>query len=267
MRRLSELMSLSGRVALITGGAGHLGRAFAGALLELGARVVLADMDADGCAGAARDLRDRYHSEVIDMPLDLGVDEQIDQCVENIRRRLGRLDILINNAAFVGDSDLKGWTVPFAEQLPDTWRRALDVNLTSAFVLIQRAAPLLKTEGRGSIINIGSTYGVCGPDMRLYTDTEMGNPAAYAASKGGLIQLTRWLATVLAPEIRVNAVSPGGVWRRQPEQFVEKYVARTPLQRMAREEDLIGIIAYLASDLSAYVTGQNILVDGGWSVW
>jgi NAD(P)-dependent dehydrogenase (short-subunit alcohol dehydrogenase family) len=106
-----------------------------------------------------------------------------------------------------------------------------------------------------------------GPDVGLYDGTQMGNPAAYAASKGGLLQLTRWLATVLAPGVRVNAISPGGVWRGQPEEFHQRYVARTPLRRMAREEDLKGAVAYLASDLSTYVTGHNLVVDGGWTVW
>jgi NAD(P)-dependent dehydrogenase (short-subunit alcohol dehydrogenase family) len=106
-----------------------------------------------------------------------------------------------------------------------------------------------------------------GPDMGVYENTTMGNPAAYATSKGGLLQLTRWLAMVLAPEVRVNAITSGGVWRNQPETFHTRYVARTPLRRMATEEDLKGAVAYLASDLSAYVTGHNLVVDGGWTVW
>jgi NAD(P)-dependent dehydrogenase (short-subunit alcohol dehydrogenase family) len=106
-----------------------------------------------------------------------------------------------------------------------------------------------------------------GPDLSLYEETNLGNPAAYAATKGGLLQLTRWLATVLAPDVRVNAISPGGVWRNQPEDFLKRYVAKTPLRRMATEEDLKGAVAYLASDLSAYVTGHNLVVDGGWTTW
>ena len=128
-------------------------------------------------------------------------------------------------------------------------------------------APLLKKSRGGSIINIASIYGSYGPDYQLYEGTSMGNPAAYAASKGGLLQLTRWLATTLAPNVRVNAISPGGVFRNQPENFVKRYVARTPLRRMATEEDFCGAISYLSSDLSRYVTGQNLAVDGGWGVW
>src|SRR5207244_7160576 len=138
--------------------------------------------------------------------------------------------------------------VPFAEQSIGTFRRALEVNLTSAFALTQVCAPLLAASGEGSVVNVLSIYALVGPDMRLYEGTAMGNPAAYAASKGGLLQLTRWLATVLAPGVRVNAVTPGGVSRNQPERFTPRYVARTPLKRMATDEDLQRAVASLASD-------------------
>jgi NAD(P)-dependent dehydrogenase (short-subunit alcohol dehydrogenase family) len=121
--------------------------------------------------------------------------------------------------------------------------------------------------GHGSIVLISSIYGLVGPDMSLYEGTSMANPAGYGASKGGLLQLMRYLATVLAPDVRVNAISPGGVWRQQPGQFHDRYRSRTPLGRMATEEDLKGAAAYLASDLSSYVTGHNLVVDGGWTTW
>jgi NAD(P)-dependent dehydrogenase (short-subunit alcohol dehydrogenase family) len=143
----------------------------------------------------------------------------------------------------------------------------LEVNLTAAFDLCQGLVPLLRAAKGASIINIASIYGEYGPDWRLYDGTDMANPAAYGATKGGLIQLTRWLATTLAPQIRVNAISPGGILRGQPEKFVARYEARTPLGRMATEDDFRGIVAYLASDLSKYMTGQKISVDGGWGVW
>ena len=127
--------------------------------------------------------------------------------------------------------------------------------------------PLLKAAKSGCIVNIASIYGMYGPDWGLYEGTSMSNPAAYAASKGGLIQLTRWLATTVAPDIRVNSISPGGIFRGQPEEFVNRYKDRTPLGRMANEEDFRGAIAYLSSDLSQYVTGINLPIDGGWGVW
>jgi NAD(P)-dependent dehydrogenase (short-subunit alcohol dehydrogenase family) len=263
MVRIADLMRLDGRVALITGGAGHLGRAMATALVELGAEVALVDRDAAATEAAASP----QGPAGAGFAVELTDDAAVRSLPEAVAAKFGRLDILINNAAFVGTTALQGWAVPFAQQSVDTWRQCLDVNLTAAFALTQAAAPLLAASGHGSVINVASIYGLVGPDNGLYAGTEMGNPAAYAASKGGLIQLTRWLATSLAPDIRVNALTPGGIARGQPQAFVERYVARTPLGRMGRESDMIGAVAYLASDLSTYVTGQNIVVDGGWTAW
>ena len=133
--------------------------------------------------------------------------------------------------------------------------------------MVQESKETLAASGHGTVIFFASIYGSVGLDMRLYEGTEMQSPAGYPASKGGLLPLMRYLATVLAPEVRVNAISPGGVWRGQTEAFHQRYVARTPLGRMATEEDLKGAVAYLASDLSAYGTGQNLSVDGGWTAW
>lgn len=263
MRSLAELGDLKGRAALVTGGAGHLGRAVARAFVGAGATLHLVDRGEDGLVAAANDIGGDILTHVCDLERD---DDRAD-LIAAVEASGTGLAILVNNAAFVGDSTLSGWGVRFEAQSVDTWRRALEVNLTAPFHLCQQFAPLLVASGRGSIVNLGSIYGVGGPDMGLYADTEMGNPAAYAASKGGLIQLTRWLATTLAPHVRVNSVSPGGIARGQSPQFVERYVARTPLGRMGTEEDFIGAIHYLASDLSAWTTGQNIMVDGGWTAW
>ena len=267
MRRLSELISLKGRVALVTGGAGHLGQAMASVLAELGASTVLADIDADAAENAAKELEELFGVRSIGIGIDLANHEDVVSLPSVVEKQLGGIDILVNNAGFVGTSGLSGWVTPFNDQSTDTWRKALEVNLTAPFTLCREAVPLLQRSRHGCIVNISSIYGLLGPDMGLYEGTGMGNPAAYASSKGGLIQMTRWLATVLAPAVRVNCIIPGGVWRNQPEIFVERYIAKTPMKRMAYEEDFKGIIAYLASDLSAYVTGQCIAVDGGWSAW
>lgn len=267
LRPLKTLMNLHGRVALVTGAAGHLGSAMAQTLAELGADLLLVDLDQGRENGLAAELIDAHGVRAIGVAADLEDEAAVRALPHIAQDQLGRLDILVNNAAFVGTSGLTGWAVPFEEQTSDTWRRALEVNLTACFALSQEAAPLLAQHGKGSIVNIGSIYGVHGPDLALYAGTEMQNPAAYAASKGGLLQLTRWLATVLGPQVRVNAICPGGVARGQPQVFVDRYVGRTPLKRMAKEEDFMGAIAYLASDMSAYVTGQTMMVDGGWGVW
>ena len=267
MKTVRSLMDLRGRVALITGGTGAIGSAFGRTLAELGCGVAILDRDEDATRAAAETLKCEHIVPACGLACDLADEAQVRQVPERVVSELGRLDILVNNAAFVGMSRLEGWAVPFAKQSVDTWRLALEVNLTAAFVLTQASEPILRTGGYGSVVNIGSIYGMVGPDWQLYEGTPLGNPAAYAASKGGLLQLTRWLATTLAPAIRVNSITPGGVWRNQPKAFHQRYVERTPLQRMATEEDLKGALAYLASDLSAYVTGQNLIVDGGWTTW
>jgi NAD(P)-dependent dehydrogenase (short-subunit alcohol dehydrogenase family) len=267
MRTFQQLMDLRGRVACITGGAGHLGRAMGETLAELGAHVVVIDLSEEHCRESADALQRDYGVRALPLPLDLADEQALRRVPEAVAGEFGRLDILVNCAALVGSSVLKGWVTPFREQASEAWRLALEVNLTAPFLLTQACADLLGASGKGSVINVSSIYGVAGPDMRLYEGTAMGNPAAYGASKGGLLQLTRWLATVMAPSVRVNAITPGGVWRGQPEVFQQRYVERTPLRRMAIEEDFKGAIGYLAGDLSAYVTAQNLIVDGGWTAW
>jgi NAD(P)-dependent dehydrogenase (short-subunit alcohol dehydrogenase family) len=264
MNAPNELFDLAGRVAVITGGAGHLGRAMARMLASCGATIALIDRAGSSLEAAAGELPAGRTATYV---CDLQHEEARSELAGRVQADLGRTDVLVNNAAFVGDSQLRGWVVPFAEQTIDTWRQALEVNLTAPFHLAQLFHPMLVASGHGVIINIGSIYGLLGPDMSLYEGTSMGNPAAYAASKGGLVQLTRWLATALAPDIRVNCITPGGVERGQPEVFSNRYIARTPLGRMAREDDFAGAVAFLASDASAYVTGQNLVIDGGWSAW
>lgn len=268
MRSFKQLMSLEGRVAVITGGAGHIGRAIAAGLAELGATVCLLDRSDEALDKAAQDLRTRVSGARIEcLRLDLESEAERNLVAGTVAERFGRLDILVNNAGFVGDSQLTGWVTEFEQQSIETWRRAIEVNLTAAFHLSQSLSALLRASGHGAIVNVSSIYGNVGPDMSLYDGTAMGNPAAYAVSKGGVVQMTRWLSTVMAPEVRVNCISPGGVARGQSEAFVERYVARTPLKRMGQEEDFIGAVCYFASDLSGWVTGQNMMVDGGWTAW
>jgi NAD(P)-dependent dehydrogenase (short-subunit alcohol dehydrogenase family) len=267
MQTIKQMLSMEGRVAVITGGSGHIGRAIAEGLAEQGCNLLLIDRSEDELMSTSSALCERWNVKVEGMTVDLESAEARVSVTAFVLERFGRADVLINNAGFVGDSQMNGWVVPFEDQSIETWRRAVEVNVTAGFHLSQLLAPMLKEHRCGSIVNIASIYGLLGPDMSLYDGTKMGNPAAYAVSKGGLIQLTRWMSTVLAPNIRVNCVSPGGVARNQPQLFVEKYVARTPLKRMGQEDDFKGAVLFLSSDLSSWVTGQNIVVDGGWSVW
>jgi NAD(P)-dependent dehydrogenase (short-subunit alcohol dehydrogenase family) len=265
--KIQELMSLKGRRALITGATGGLGAVMVETLAELGADLILVDRPGTDFTSFTASLKARWDVKVWHYHCDLEQNDQRLKLLESIQNEHALLNILINNAAFVGASELQGWGTTFEEQTVETWRRALEVNLTAPFHLCQALTPLLKNSVGANIINIGSIYGEYGPDWRLYEGTSMGNPAAYGASKGGLMELTRWLATTLAPQIRVNTMSPGGIFRNQPEIFVNRYESRTPLRRMATEDDFRGAIAYLASDLSKYVSGQVLAVDGGWGIW
>ncbi|MGW5239972.1 SDR family oxidoreductase [Monashia sp. NPDC004114] len=254
---------LTGRTAVVTGGAGPLGRVLADALAAAGARVVVVDLDAEACASTAAELPGEGH---VSCPANLLDPQGLSDVVETLEAH-GSCDVLVHNAAFTGTSGVPGYAVPFDEQTDGAFAMALALNLTAPFSLTRRLAPLLRSSGRGSVVNVSSIYGIVGPNLGLYAGTRMGNPAAYAASKGGLAQLTRYLATVLAPEVRVNAFAPGGIERGQDEAFVERYEGLTPLRRMATEDDFRGVVTWLASDASAYVTGQVIAVDGGWTAW
>jgi NAD(P)-dependent dehydrogenase (short-subunit alcohol dehydrogenase family) len=267
MSRLTQFMDMRGGRVLITGATGHLGEVFAETFAELGADLVLVDRPGSAFDDLQERVSDKWHVNVVSVACDMEFEEERVTMIERVKRDSLSLSCLVNNAAFGGTSNLQGWTTPFEEQTLESWRRALEVNLSAIFHLCQAFTPELRASKNGNIINIGSIYGEFGPDWSLYGGTEMGNPAAYSASKGGLIQLTRWLATTLAPDVRVNAISPGGVFRGQPEQFVDRYVSKTPMGRMATEDDLRGAVAYLATRLSSYVTGQTLRVDGGWSIW
>ena len=265
--RIEKLINLNGRTALITGAAGGLGRVMAATLAELGADLILVDLPNTEISGLIASLTEQFKVNIEFIRCDLEQEVHRAKLVSHVKERIKSLNILINNAAFVGTSDLLGWSVPFEQQTVETWRRAFEVNLTAIFDLCQGLVPLLRLSEGANIINIASIYGIYGPDWCLYEGTSMSNPAAYSASKGGLLQFTRWLATTLSPDVRVNAISPGGIFRGQPESFQQRYIAKTPLGRMAIEEDFCGVVAFLASDMSSYVTGQNLVVDGGWGVW
>jgi len=267
MKTINQLMSLEGRKVIITGATGGLGQMIATTIIELDGEVILVDQPKSDYSDLVSQLEKKQSSSIICLDCNLEDKKDRQELISKIQKDYSSgLNVLINNAAFVGQSDLPGWTTKFEDQSIESWSRAIEVNLTAAFDLSKGFSQTLGSQANGSIINIASIYGIVGPVLSLYEGLDMGNPAAYAASKGGLIQLTRWLSTTVAPNVRVNSISPGGIWRNQPVEFVQRYESRTPLGRMATEEDFKGVIAYLSSDLSSYVTGQNIVVDGGWTV-
>ena len=252
---------------MVTGATGGLGTVIAETLAELGSDLILIDQDKAEIEALQSRLSDAFGVSIIGSVCDLEQQDQREILIDGIVSDGQELNVLINNAAFVGTSNLPGWNAPFTEQSVETWRRALEVNLVAPFELCRGMSQIMKHSRGANIINIASIYGQFGPDWRMYENTNMNNPAAYGASKAGLIQLTKWLSTTLAPDVRVNAISPGGVFTGQQESFVDAYSSRTPLRRMARYGDFAGGVAFLATEMAEYVTGQVLNVDGGWGVW
>lgn len=266
MTIMSELSNLQGRVSIITGATGHLGKVICETLADLGSDLILIDRPDVDFSTLTSDLKRKWKVKVETYFCDLEFSKQRQEVISSITSSHIELNCLINNASFVGSSDLPGWNVPFEQQTSETFSRALEVNLTSAFDLVRGFTANLKNSKGANIVNIASIYGMYGPDWALYEGTPMNNPAAYGSSKAGLIQLTRWLSTQLAPQVRVNSISPGGIYRNQAKAFVKKYESKTLLGRMATEDDFRGAIAFLATDMSKYVTGQNLSIDGGWGI-
>lgn len=257
---IRDLFSLKDRAALVTGGAGRYGRQICQALAEAGATVVVASRDYEKCSAFAEDLKEQGHNAAA-LPLDLLDEESVSRCAEQIESRWDRLDVLINNAVSVQAS-------PLEEHSDEDWTRAIAHNSTALYRACRIYGALMLRQNAGSIVNIASIYGLVSPDFRIYeSHSEMTNPPSYGFVKAGMIQLTRYLAVQFAPHgVRVNCISPGGLFSpSMPTPFVDSYAKRTPLSRMAGPNDLKGAAIFLASDASAYITGQNLVVDGGYT--
>lgn len=262
----SNLFNLEGRKALVVGACGNIGRSLCKGLAAQGADIVIADLHDEACLALTKELESSYSGRYMPAPGDCSTEDGI-QAVMHVCDTLGPLQIVIHCIGWISSVPIPGYAQAFEEQSIETWELALKVNLTSAFILAKNVYDRLDQSGIASVIFLSSIYGSLGPDWSLYENTAMGNPLAYGASKGGLQQLMRYLATLWAPAVRVNCVSPGGIQHGQPEGFVSRYEQRTPMQRMGTPEDIVGPVIFLASEAAGYVTGQNILVDGGWSAW
>jgi NAD(P)-dependent dehydrogenase (short-subunit alcohol dehydrogenase family) len=256
-KTVQELFDLSGRVAVVTGGSGLFGRQIAEALAEAGARTIMASRNIEKLRAQADLFRQRGLKVEI-LQYDQASEESIKGLLKQVLDTAGKVDVLVNNSVL---RTMKGWDDP-----RPNFAQSMEINGTGLFLMIRTFGDQMATQGRGSIINIGSIQGVVGPDFSLYEGLNWGAPADYFFHKGGLLQLTRYAASVLGPRgVRVNALSPGGFFTNQEESFVTRYNARTFLGRMANETDIKGGVVFLASDASAYVTGANIMVDGGYT--
>jgi NAD(P)-dependent dehydrogenase (short-subunit alcohol dehydrogenase family) len=258
---MKDLFSLEGKVAVVTGGIGLIGRGLVEGLASSGAYVHIADID-PGAAEEYATLLQQDGLRASAISLDIRDYDSIVDCVDEIVRLSQSLDIWVNSAY----PKIPGAAVDLEHVRPDLWRADVDAHLNGYGFCCREAARAMRASNKGSIINIGSTYGMVAPDFSIYDDLDMTTPATYAAIKGGIINLTRFLASYYGKDgIRVNSVSPGGVANNQPQVFVERYERKTPLGRMGTPQDIAGAVVFLASDASAYVTGHNLVVDGGWT--
>lgn len=263
----SNKLDFSGKNFIITGAGGNLGQELSHSLSSVGANLILIDKDEFSLENLELFLTKNGFNYMEYITCDLEKSDERRTVFSSIVEKYSEIHGLVNCSAFVGDTNLIGWNVEFDKQSLETWRRAIEVNLTSIFEICQILTPTLMRTANSSVINISSIYGEKGPRWDLYEGTNLGNPAAYAVSKGGLLQLTRWLATTLAPKVRVNSIIAGGIQRNQPKAFIEKYSKGVPLSRMAVEKDLVGPIIFLLSEMSSYITGESLHVDGGRGIW
>jgi NAD(P)-dependent dehydrogenase (short-subunit alcohol dehydrogenase family) len=266
------LFDLTGRTAVVTGGCGILGRRFADGLAEFGAHVAILDLDEKAVKDAALEVTARHSVRASGYACDITQPDSIRQTAQAIEADLGPVSILLNNAASK-TRDIDAFFAPVETFAAETWREIMSVNLDGMFNVAQVFGSSMAGRGYGSIVQTASIYGLMAPDQRIYEGSEyqgraINTPAVYTVSKAGVIGLTKHLATYWAAQgVRVNTLTPGGVESGQNETFKQRYGARVPLGRMARADEMVGAMLFLVSDAASYVTGQNIAVDGGLSVW
>ena len=268
-----DLFDLTDKVALVTGGAGIQGVRVTRGLAAFGADIAVLDVAADAAEKLAQEIVAEYGVRAIAVDCDVSSPEQVTAAVQKVVDELGGIHVLHNNAQG-RPSDLSAFFAPIEDFDFSIWREIMSVNLDGVFLVAQAVGRQMIAQGSGgSIIQVASTYGLVGPDPRIYEGSfymgqRMNTPPAYAASKAGIIGLTRYLATNWAEHgIRVNTMVPGGIESGQNEEFLSRYSARTPLGRMAQRDEVVGAVVYLASDASSYMTGQMVVVDGGWTAW
>jgi 2-deoxy-D-gluconate 3-dehydrogenase len=273
MSDIFEKFRLNDHTAVVTGGAGLLGKEFCRTLAQAGAMVVVADLNETAAQQVAESLK-REGLRACAVGVNVTDPDSVQKMVAAALDSTGRLDVLVNSAAMDPkfDDSQKGQHGNTFEDYPvEAWRQALDVNLTGMFLCCQAASKPMVAQNYGSIINICSTYGLVGPDQRLYErpgQPRQYKPVFYSVTKAGVLGMTHYLATYFAGKnVRANALTPGGVYNNHDDLFNQNYSVRTVLGRMAHHDEMNGALLFLASDASSYMTGSNLVVDGGWTAW
>lgn len=263
-QKKEDIFSLKDKVVLVTGSVGLLGLKMCEALCEYDAQVVMTDINKKKLDGASKELNLKYPQKVFSVYIDIVDEKSVRDGVQYALDMSGSVDVLINNAYPYN----KHYGRVYEDIEFKDWRENVDMHLNGYFNVTHKVSKVMMKKKSGNIINIASIYGVLGPHFEIYKDLGITMPSEYSAIKGGIINFTRYLATYLAPyNIRVNSISPGGIYDKQSPSFVKRYCKEVPLGRMASPQDIVGGVIYLASDASSYVTGQNLLIDGGWSTW
>ena len=267
---VNKLFDLKEKVYIVAGGSGQIGFSISKALAEIGAMVAIVDLDIDN---AKRKLKLCKNPNNISLyNADITNEKNIIDVYSSINHDFGKINGIINSFHYKGNSRKLDTDEEFfssVENYPlSTWDKVHDVNLKGTFISCKSSIPFLKNGSGGVIINISSTYGIVSPNKNIYSKSSMSSPVSYASSKSGIINLSRYLAVYLADfNIRVNVLSPGGIYNNQDSDFIKKYEKLTPLKRMSNPEDYHGAIIFLLSEASSYMTGSNLIIDGGWTAW
>lgn len=258
-----EMFNLKNKVAIVTGGAGLIGSKFCGGLAEFGAKVIIADKNKEKMDSLAEEIRNKYSAEVLPLVVDIIDGNSVEKGVKEVLNKFGKIDILVNSA-YIRNKD---YGKKFEDSNFETWQENLDTNIMGNFIVTQIVSKQMMKQKNGNIVNMGSTYGIVAPDFKIYKGTEWSSSSEYPIIKGGIIQFTRYLAVYLAPyNIRVNCISPGGILDNDSEIFLKRYAEKCPLGRKADAQEIVGGLIYLVSDASSYMTGHNLVIDGGWTI-
>lgn len=255
---------LTGQNVIVTGACGLIGREICNSVAEFGGNIVIADINEEVGKGFSENLKKKYSVKTLFFPLDINSEASVNELISTMQSKSLSIDGLVN-CAYPRN---KTYGTIYEEISLMSWRENIDLHLNGYFNITQKISKIMMNQKSGSIINLSSIYGILGPDFSIYEGTRMTNPAEYSAIKGAIINFTRYLTTYLAKyNIRVNSISPGGIFDNQAQAFVEKYSRKTPLGRMGNPEEIAGGVVFLLSELASFITGHNLVIDGGWSTW